>query len=200
MVLTVAVGFAGTGLLAHHLLTRNDADDRGAVPARFDETPPTQALRDQLLRSSWAELGIRPRPSGVWGVLMELGFAKGVATVVGLADGTASLYLTSGGGVLGAGARESVRRAAMALCDAAASALAKASPAATVPGASPAHPYPQPAAGHVRFYLLTVAGLRVADGEEAKLRGGKDPLSPLYDSGQGVITALREASGGAAAR
>src|SRR3982751_5386812 len=114
MVLTVAVGFVGTALLALHLLTGNDAEERPAAPARVDDTPPTKALRDQLLRSSWAELGIRPRGSGIWGVLMELGFAKGVATVVGLADGTASLYLTSGGGVLGAGTRESVRRAAVA--------------------------------------------------------------------------------------
>src|SRR5215471_9567457 len=117
MVLTVAAGWGGMVLVAGRLIGgREAAADAVQLAPRPDDTPPTQALREQLLHATWQEVGVPPR-EGVWGVLMEIGFAKGVATVVGLADGTASLYLTSGGGVLGAGARADVRQAAIQLCE-----------------------------------------------------------------------------------
>jgi hypothetical protein len=116
---------------------------------------------------------------------MEIGFAKGVATVVGLADGTASLYLTSGGGVLGAGARADVRSAAIRLCETAAG-LAE--------GTTLTSTFPRPHAGGVRFYLLTDTGVRTVETDEETLRGRKHRLSPLYAAGQSVISALRDAT------
>lgn len=190
MVLTVAVAWGGMVLVAGRLIDGGGGEaaaDASHVAPRPDDTPPTQALRDQLLRSTWQEVGVPPR-GGVWGVLMEIGFAKGVATVVGLADGTASLYLTTGGGVMGAGARPAVRASAIHLCEAAAG-----FGEATVPTTS----FPRPHAGQVRFYLLANPGVRTVEADEQSLRGGKHRLSPLYEAGQGVITALREATGAA---
>jgi len=151
-----------------------------------DAASVTEALRSQLLHASWQELGVRPR-AGVWGVLMELGFAKGVATVVALADGTASLYLTNGGSVIGGGAHPKARTAAINLCQLAADTAGRETIATTV--------FPRPGAGRVRFYLLTDAGVRTADADEAGLRGGKHELSLLYAAGQDVIKGLRAASG-----
>lgn len=50
----------------------------------------------------------------VFGVIMDTTFASGTVTLVALADGTASLYASTGGGVIGGGAHERVAVAAPA--------------------------------------------------------------------------------------
>ena len=69
-------------------------------------------LRDQILRlpSERRSAGF----SGIVGALMETGYQGAVASVVMLADGTTSLYLSSGGGVIGAGQHKPVALATAA--------------------------------------------------------------------------------------
>jgi hypothetical protein len=190
MVLTVGVAWGALVLVSLRLLGSGAAPSEPVTPVRVDDTPPTAALREQLLRATWQEIGVVPRDH-VWGVLMELGFAKGVATVVALADGTASLYLTNGGGMLGAGARPEVRASAVRLCDAASHVTGETT-AATA--------FPRPAAGRVRFYVLTDGGARTVETDEAPLRAGGHRLSALFTAGQDEIAALQHASGAAGPR
>ena len=70
-------------------------------------------LRAMVLGARPDEIGLAPTPERprVWGVLMETGYPKGVATLVTLADGTTSLYLSTGGGTIGGGAHEAVASA-----------------------------------------------------------------------------------------
>ena len=79
-------------------------------------------ILDQLLGKSAplpneAYLGLRAQALGfraadeasggaLHGILMETGRSRGSATLVCLSDGSVSLYLSSGGGVIGAGAHE----------------------------------------------------------------------------------------------
>ncbi|MCU1679133.1 MAG: hypothetical protein JWM93_3891 [Frankiales bacterium] len=72
---------------------------------------PYGGLRAQLLATDPAEAGIAVADGAVWGAFMDMGAENGVATLVGLADGTTSLYTTTGGAVIGAGAHEHVRTA-----------------------------------------------------------------------------------------
>ena len=60
-------------------------------------------LRDRLLTSSPEEVGLsgKDAEAKVWGVLMEVTFSAGSARVVSVRDGTASLYTSTGGGILG---------------------------------------------------------------------------------------------------
>jgi hypothetical protein len=62
-------------------------------------------LRGQLLEVDPAELELSPSPRlpRVWAVLMEMGLDTGTASLVAVADGTTSLYLSTGGGVIGGG-------------------------------------------------------------------------------------------------
>ena len=76
-----------------------------------DPSEAIAALRARLLHGSAAELSIEPVES-VWGVLMETGYREAAATLVALADGTASLYFSSGGGIIGGGPHASVNAAA----------------------------------------------------------------------------------------
>ena len=47
----------------------------------------------------------------VYGSIVDMGMGGGVATMVCFIDGTASLYFSSGGGIIGAGQHESVQKA-----------------------------------------------------------------------------------------
>src|SRR5689334_11044465 len=78
-------------------------------------------LRAQAVSARRGAAGIPAPPdhAPVWGILMETGYPGATATLFALADGTTSLYLSSGGGVIGGQAHESVRAATAALLAAA---------------------------------------------------------------------------------
>jgi hypothetical protein len=57
-----------------------------------------RGLRAQILGLDSAGAGLRQGPGheAVWGALMETGSPRGTASLLGLADGTTSLYLSAG--------------------------------------------------------------------------------------------------------
>jgi hypothetical protein len=69
-----------------------------------------QGLRTRILDLDPASAGLAqgPQHQVVWGALMETGYLRGTATLVTLADGTTSLYLSTGGGIIGGGFRADV--------------------------------------------------------------------------------------------
>ena len=143
------------------------------------------SVRERLLHSSAEQIGVPPA-RGVWGVIMERGYKKGVATVVALADGTANLYISSGGSVVGGREYPPTRLAALKLCDQAADSLTN-----TVV----AHDFPTPKQGRVRFYVLTTDGVHAAEGDLLPSRdGGGAALAPLLAAGDAVLDGLKEAT------
>jgi hypothetical protein len=143
---------------------------------------PHVAMREHVLAATAAEFGLSPLSRGVWGVLMELGSPEGWATVVALSDGSASLYTSAGGGVIGGRSHERVAEAARDFC-AAANELAGGLQVATT--------FPPPTSGRIVFHVLTVDGVRSIDEAESRLRSGSSRLTPLYHGGHDVITELR---------
>jgi hypothetical protein len=137
-------------------------------------------MRQRLLAGSAGEFGIAP-VGQIWGVLMEMGFAEGWASLVALADGTASLYTSSGGGVIGGGMHAKVKQAAIELCQ-------HAAPLGNLPRVTE---FPSPGPQRVRFYLLTLDGVRGAEEPESTLAAGGHRLSALFLAGHAVITQLR---------
>jgi len=114
---------------------------------------------------------------------MDWGVDNGTATVVAFSDGSASIYLSSGGGFLGGGqSHESVRIAAKEMVVAAAESL---------PQTHPTTAYPLPQKHEVVFYLLTDQGVLTASAPEAELRNNRHPLSKLGAAAQNVITQYR---------
>ena len=57
-------------------------------------------LRSQALGATAQALGTKEQ---TFGVIMETGYPEAVVTLIALSDGTASLYFSNGGGVIGAG-------------------------------------------------------------------------------------------------
>jgi hypothetical protein len=144
---------------------------------------PYHGLREQVLALKPADLGLTPADlAEPWGVVMDLGMDRGTASIVCLRDGTVSMYLSGGGGTVGAGARDSVRKAAIAF-------IAEASRHTQPMTATVDHPLP--AAGRVRFYVHVGAELLTWEGVVNELIGGGDPQSPLFIAGNEVITQLR---------
>jgi hypothetical protein len=115
--------------------------------------------------------------------MMDIGFPNATASVVGAATGDASIYLSSGGGVIGGIGHENVHAAAIAFVDESAKHLDEMT-------ATSEFPYPE--TGHVRFYIRTRDTVRMADRLEEDLGEKRDPLWPLFYAGQNVITQLRD--------
>jgi hypothetical protein len=143
----------------------------------------TASLRDMILRTPPDELGFAPGDSAqVYGVVMETGYDSAVVTIVSLADGTTSMYFSSGGGTIGAGEHEKVTNASRAFVAAAGGFLSYAEPTTD---------FPSPALGEVRFQFLTFGGGLTTSALEDDLGNQRVPLSPLFYAGQDVITAIR---------
>src|SRR5262245_33411054 len=69
------------------------------------------------LRPEELHLKVPSTGHGVWGSVTDISLKGGTATIVFLSDGTASLYLSSGGGILGGGSHESVSLAGARLLE-----------------------------------------------------------------------------------
>jgi hypothetical protein len=113
---------------------------------------------------------------------METGYSNGTATLVCLADGTTSLYTSSGGGIIGGGMHESVVRETQKLLQVADDHLAQMS--ATVG-------HELPAQGQTIIRALTSDGPQTYEASEVDLRRGRSVMSPVFFAAQDVITQLR---------
>jgi hypothetical protein len=123
--------------------------------------------------------------SGALVAMMDIGLPEGTATFVAIADGSVSMYTSSGGGVLGAGEHQAVRAAADRFRSVLADARGQLQRTAE---------FPLPDAGQVRFHLRTEDGGSTGVAPEAALRAGRHPLSEAYAAGQDLITEIRLAS------
>ncbi len=155
-------------------------------------TPAVSVARDLRLAVLRREFpaGVAAAPNGEpRAVVMDWGLDNGAASVVAYDDDTTSLYLSSGGGVIGAGAHEAVRRAARTFRTEAAAARNQFSAVAAD------DPLTLPVAGTATFYIVTDSTtLRAGPVETRVLAAGAHALARLGNSAQAVITAIREAS------
>jgi hypothetical protein len=119
---------------------------------------------------------------------METGYAEAVMTLVGLADGTTSMYFSNGGGIIGAGQHEDVATRTKRWLDLAEEALDELEAA---PG-----DVELPDESVTQLVAVTEAGRLVARAPDDELAEGRHPLSPLFYAGHDVITAVRFAEEG----
>jgi hypothetical protein len=143
------------------------------------------ALRGQILDLDPATVGLQPSAElpRVWGALMETGYEGGTtATLVCLSDGTTSLYLSTGGGVIGGGGHPQVAAKSVALLAVIERYL----------GQMPVSlDRALPAPGRIVLRALTYLNDRVVDAAEHDLAEGQHPLSEVFWAGQAVLSELR---------
>src|SRR5215470_1802259 len=108
---------------------------------------------------------------------------SGVATVVAVSDGSASIYYSSGGGSIGGGyARPTIRDAALHAVSIAPKFL---------DAMQLTDEFPLPENGGVIFYVVTEKGVFKANASVELLSTNRHPLSELGNSMQTIITEYR---------
>jgi hypothetical protein len=140
-------------------------------------------LRQLALRAfdSSAVIGAPDHPR-VAGVVVDIPSSAGIATVVAMADDTTSLYTSTGGGTIGAGAHAPVAVATHRLLAAIDAQLDQ------FPAGRNDH---VPANNFVRFHVWGVAGPAVADVPQDCFWGrARHVLTPVIAATQDVITAI----------
>ncbi len=149
-----------------------------------DPAPIYIDMRNRVITLDPKDIGIKPTKEtpNVWGILMETGYSAAVITLLSLADGTTSLYFGNGGGIIGGGEHENVLKRTKAFIVTAEKYFQQ---------MIPTDMFPLPLVGRVKFYVFAFSGVYTADADENELGERKHALSPLYDSGQEVITQLR---------
>lgn len=161
-----------------------DTDNKSAGAGKADPAV-YPVMREQALTATRAKYGLpgtlnRLEP---WGVVMDIAFQDGGSyTTIAFSDGSASIYLSSGGGFIGGHEREAVNKAARRLVQLA---------ARFQPQLTPTPVFPLPAAGMVTFYVLTDAGVLTGSAPEEELGMQRDPLWPLFHAAHDVITQYR---------
>jgi hypothetical protein len=159
---------------------------RGRAQAASKSTAEVgKQLREMFLSTTAGQAGLSATPEfpHVFGAALDWPIGEHIATVVALADGTASLYTTSTFGIIGGSGHSSVRRAAQRFVATAEKHLAE-----SVRTLS--HPYPVP--NKVRFYLLAYDGTRTIEADLEPTYSGAGKYSPLFGAGQDVVTELRQ--------
>lgn len=117
----------------------------------------------------------------VWGVVMEAGYPEAAVTLLALADGTVSIYLSTGGGLTGLGDYEHIQNASQRLIRLAAE--------FAVAG-EPMREFPLPRKGHSRIYLLTYTGpvgLDLDESDSTSVLG----ITPLFERGHELMAMIR---------
>ena len=116
---------------------------------------------------------------------METGYPEAVATLVGLADGTTSMYFSNGGGMIGAGQHPQV-----AASDEALARVGRRRSLDDLPETPGDVQLPDEGDDPVRGGDREPAAAP-RERPEDELGGGGHPLSPLFYAGHDVITAIR---------
>ena len=140
-------------------------------------------LRDKALTINPSQIGLQSDQSHpVFGVLMETGYKDAVATLSAIGDGTVSLYLSNGGGIIGLGEYQRPRDACFSFLSLANEFISQ---------MKPTKKFPLPEEGRIIFYFLTINGVLMSNAKENDLIKKRLPLSPLYHKAHEVMTEAR---------
>ncbi|MGF1536346.1 MAG: hypothetical protein ACFB4J_07675 [Elainellaceae cyanobacterium] len=152
-----------------------------------------ERLRSTVLNLRPSDLNLTQEtfPYPVLALVMEEGLSRGAFTLTSVADGTTSLYLSSGGGILGGGEHERVRKAATALLRGAQHYYNR---------ATSVRDFPLPQPNQVVFYFVTFNGVRAYVAPKADICERKDPFSKLFYAAHRLISELKKIDEGSSSQ
>ncbi len=143
-----------------------------------------EGLRNRAFATTPTDLELRlpADETIVYGIVMDWEMGGATATTVSFQTGDASLYLSSGGGVIGGGQHQNVSEAAKQFVAVAQHFLQHTTETETAS---------LPAADEIKFYLLTNKGLFAGQEQMENFENNSSSWIPLFKSGNDVLTALR---------
>lgn len=167
-------------------------DGWGTDPSQNDNEDTSEKTFDGLRNIAFSatpeQLGLS-LPSDktiVYGIVMDWEMGGATATIVSYQTGDASLYLSSGGGVIGGGKHENVSGAAKQFVSLAQTFLDKTTETETTV---------LPSTDEVKFYLLTNKGVFVGQEIMQNFENHSSSWLKLFEEGNNVLTELRHTSG-----
>jgi hypothetical protein len=167
-------------------------NEKAQTDATLDNTKTIQTkdnqfedLRNMAFSVTPEQLGL-PAESDktqVYGIIMDWGIDDGIATIVSYQTGDASLYLSSGGGVIGGGQHKNVNIAAKQFVSSAQAFLSK-----TIRTTETK----LPETDEVKFYLLTNNGVFVGQELIKNFDNNSSQWLPLFENGNKVLTEMQK--------
>jgi hypothetical protein len=195
---SIIIGIILAGGLVFYLTScgnKSTANDKQSV-ADQDTTKPKvhqtkenafEGLRNMAFTTTPEQLGLSlpTDKTVVFGVVMDWEMGGATATTVSCQTGDASLYLSSGGGVIGGGQHQNVNIVAKQFVTLAQTFLDKTAKTETTP---------LPATDEVKFYLLTNKGVFVGQETMKNFENNSSSWLKLFEEGNNVLTELRKTS------
>jgi len=145
---------------------------------------PYEDLRNMALAMTPEQLGLTLKSDKtiVYGIVMDWKVGEGIATFIVFQTGDASMYSSTGGGVIGGVTNENVKKAAIAFIDKSRTYLSKTIKTETAPLAEE---------NSVKFYFLTNKGKFVAQERMENFENNSSEWLALFEEANKVITQLR---------
>ncbi|GET23069.1 hypothetical protein [Prolixibacter denitrificans] len=125
------------------------------------------------------------RATKVFGIVMDWDTGEGTVTVVAFQNGDASMYVSSGGGIIGGAQYRKVRKAVRSFVELGQDYIGKAEKTTTTL---------LPDRHNVGFYLLTNKGTFHAQEEWKAIEYGNSDWRPLFNEANKVLERLRQIS------
>jgi len=144
-------------------------------------------LRNMALNATPEQLAIElPKDkTKIYGVVMDWDLGEGTATLVAFMTGDASLYLSSGGGVIGGIGHENVNIAVKNFISNSETHINKTTKTETTP---------LPEKNEVKFYFLTNNGKLVGQENMANFENNTSEWLTLFEEGNNLITEIRKST------
>lgn len=158
-------------------------DDTQTENKSEQQENPFNGLRQLALSATPEQLGLPPSDeTKVFGIVMDWDLGDGIATVAAYKTGDASMYLSSGGGVIGGGQHINVREAVFPYVQLGQEYISKTEKTASTP---------LPDKDCVRFYLLTNNGTYYAQENMENIENESSEWLRLFEEANKVLTELR---------
>lgn len=145
---------------------------------------PYEDLRSMAFGATQAQIGvdIPSNETKIYGVIMDWDLGEGIATVVAFQSGDASVYLSSGGGVIGGSGHDNVKTAAIRFVNEAQNYLGNTKPTVTTP---------LPGKDMVNFYFLTNKGKYVGQEAMANFENSTSKWLELFNEANNLMSEIR---------
>ena len=182
---TLALCLVAVAILVFRLLPHRHGNPLALSPTRVNSSNAYAGLRSMVLEGTRSNFGLGPGASSTqpFAVVTDWGDAQGATTIIAVADGSASVYPSSGTASIGGGqSHESIRNAALKTIELAGSAQ---------PLMHATTQYPLPSRGQVSFYVVTDSGVFTASGSQDDMSGNRSPFSALGAATQNIIAEYR---------
>ncbi|MFD2517596.1 hypothetical protein [Salinimicrobium flavum] len=184
IVAIIAIGF----FISRTVKTNKASAEQVQLPGKTPQQNPYMEMRNMAFSTKAEQLGLpNIADDKVYGLITEMAMNPGSATVISFLTGDTSLYLSSGGGFIGAGQHEEVRQMLAQKVDRFQNYLSK---ARKIDEPS------LPEEGTVNFNFLTKNGIYSVTQNMTDLESGKSEFSDLFKEVNEIITQIRLKSNG----